>query len=103
MQLASHHDKQNNFRFVFRLPCVPRYKLIKEGIIVKLKRKDVLKEKIMNNKLASLVMSHLVILIFPILELMGLEPLYNCKLIKKQSSGLFFINYPSTNCSALAR
>ena len=48
MQLASHHDKQNNFRFVFRLPCVPRYKLIKEVIIVKLKRKDTLKEKIMN-------------------------------------------------------
>lgn len=44
MQLASHHDKQHNFRFVFRLPCVPRYKLIKEVIIVKLKRKDVLKE-----------------------------------------------------------
>ena len=44
MQLASHHDKQNNFRFVFRLPCVPRYKLIKEVIIVKLKRKDVLNE-----------------------------------------------------------
>ena len=74
MQLASHHDKQNNFRFVFRLPCVPRYKLIKEVIIVKLKIKDALKEKIMNNKLASLVMSPLVILIFPILELMGLEP-----------------------------
>ena len=90
MQLASHHDKQNNFRFVFRLPCVPRYKLIKEVIIVKLKRKDVLKEKIMNNKLTSFVMSPLVILIFPILELMGLESLYNCKLIKKQSSGLFF-------------
>ena len=44
MQLASHHDKQNNFRFVFRLPCVPRYKLIKEVIIVKLKIKDVLNE-----------------------------------------------------------
>ena len=51
MQLASHHDKQNNFRFVFRLPCVPRYKLIKEVIIVKLKTKDALNEKIMNNKL----------------------------------------------------
>ena len=44
MQLASHHDKQNNFRFVFRLSCVPRYKLIKEIIIVKLKRKDILNE-----------------------------------------------------------
>lgn len=45
MQLASHHDKQNNFRFVFRLPCVPRYKLIKEIIIVKLKIKDALKDE----------------------------------------------------------
>lgn len=44
MQLASHHDKQNNFRFVFRLSCVPSCKIIKEIIIVKLKRKDVLKE-----------------------------------------------------------
>ena len=52
MQLASHHDKQNNFRFVFRLSCVPRYKLIKEVIIVKLKRKNALKdEKKMDNKL----------------------------------------------------
>lgn len=54
MQLASHHDKQNNFRFVFRLPCVPRYKLIKEGIIVKLKRKDALKEKNMNRSFMKL-------------------------------------------------
>ena len=53
MQLASHHDKQNNFRFVFRLPCVPRYKLIKEVIIVKLKTKDALKEKIMNKTILS--------------------------------------------------
>ena len=50
MQLASHHDKQNNFRFVFRLPCMPRYKLIKEIIIANLKRKDVLKEIIMNRR-----------------------------------------------------
>lgn len=57
MQLASHHDKQNNFRFVFRLPCVPRYKLIKEVIIVKLKTKDALKEKIMNNKLTVYIFS----------------------------------------------
>ena len=39
---------------------------------------------------AKVVMSPLIILIFPILELIGLESLYNCKLIKKQSSGLFF-------------
>ena len=57
MQLASHHDKQNNFRFVFRLPCVPRYKLIKEIIIVKLKTKDALKEIIMNNKLTVYIFS----------------------------------------------
>lgn len=57
MQLASHHDKQNNFRFVFRLPCVPRYKLIKEVIIVKLKTKDALKEIIMNNKLTVYIFS----------------------------------------------
>lgn len=57
MQLASHHDKQNNFRFVFRLSCVPRYKLIKEVIIVKLKTKDALKEIIMNNKLTVYIFS----------------------------------------------
>lgn len=57
MQLASHHDKQNNFRFVFRLPCVPRYKLIKEVIIVKLKTKDTLKEIIINNKLTVYIFS----------------------------------------------
>lgn len=50
MQLASHHDKQNNFRFVFRLSCVPSCKIIKEVIIVKLKRKDVLNEIIMNRR-----------------------------------------------------
>ena len=57
MQLASHHDKQNNFRFVFRLSFVPRYKLIKEVIIVKLKTKDALKEIIMNNKLTVYIFS----------------------------------------------
>ena len=65
MQLASHHDKQNNFRFVFRLPCVPRYKLIKEVIIVKLKTKDALKEKIMNNKLTVYIFYFSIKLQFP--------------------------------------
>ena len=54
MQLASHHDKQNNFRFVFRLSSVPSCKIIKEVIIVKLKRKDTLKEKIMNRSFMKL-------------------------------------------------
>ena len=62
MQLASHHDKQNNFRFVFRLSCVPSCKIIKEIIIVKLKTKDALKEKIMNNKLTVYIFSLLALL-----------------------------------------
>lgn len=58
----------------------------------------------MNNKLTSLVMLPFIILIFPIVELIGLESLYNCKLIKKTVQWtIFFINYSSTNCSALAR